>query len=357
MEAYIRNELSVSSDLTLDEAATHSVKLLQWLLDVEDQMQETQLELCYADIECMFKAMLYLFECHTRHGDELVDAVLQQCNDSAPARSFYANSETDRAQCIQALCVRIVNGTREGHKWAPILHHMHKAYADVQPGWSSIKELNWPLALEESNKRNQTLDVANMDLNMDVLRMRALVRRIFRLPSVQQMQTALERGMQQLDTELWLQLFREPKQSIVYTRCRLLRQLVCDLLAEGVTNANPATASFMHNIYSFVAEGNTTNVARLLRSLMHVRFASGLSSYLLAYWTQQLPYLQLDDDMQLAEEAPVLPAVPLEEMLYLTHLLLSPKSPCRAQFYGALRSLPMLQRLRDLLNKVAYGYS
>ncbi|KAH8290088.1 hypothetical protein KR044_013113 [Drosophila immigrans] len=355
MEVYIRNELSVSSDLTLEQAATQSVKLLQWLLDIQEQMQqqqETQLELCYADIECMFKACLYLFECHSRHGDELVEAVLQQFNYAqAAVRRFYEQSEADRTQCIKELCVGIVNGTCNGHQWAPMLQQMHKACAEVQPAWSCIKELDWSAMMLE--KKNETLDVASVEFNTDVLHMRTFVRRIFQLPNLEQIKTALERGMQQLDTELWLQLFREPKESILYTRCQLLRQLICDLLAEGLATA--ATACFMHNIYSFVADGNSSSVARLLRCLMHVRFASALGSYLVAYWTQQLPHL-LVDELQLLDEAPVV-RVPLEEMLFLTHLLLSPKSPCRAQFFGALRPLPLLPRLLHILNKVAYVYS
>lgn len=360
MDAYIRNELSVDSDLTLDQAATHSAKLIAWLLDCQDQMQLGQpkyLELTHTDIECMFKATLYLHECHARHGDELVEAVLLQCPQAhAAIRGYYDKCETDREQCIKELCINIVNGTHNGHAHAPLLYHMHKTYAEVQPAWGIIKDLDWSAMAQK--KANSTLDAATaaaaVEMNVNVLQMRQLVRRIFRLATVDDIKIALKRAMRLISCELWLQLFREPKESILYTRCYVLRQMICDMLAEGT--ACPASACFVQNIYHFVANGSSSsNVSRLFCWLMHARFAGALGSYLFGYWQQQLPHLRLDD-VQCTGDAPMA-ALPLDEMLYLTHLLLTTKSPCRSQFYGELQALPQLGRLRELLNKVAYVYS
>lgn len=381
MDAYIRNELSISSDLTLDQAATHAVKLLTWLLDCQDEMQhkdqlkeqQLQLQLTHTDIECMFKATLYLHECHARHGDELVAAVLQQCSSAqASIRRFYDNRERDGGmQCIRELCASIVRGTQHGQTHAPLLYQMHKAYAEVQPSWGIIKELDWSAIVARKDRRNDTLDVATAaaageQLNTEVQQMRHLVRRIFRLANLEEIRTALERAMQLVGCELWLQLFREPKESLLYTRCYILRQMICDMLttAEGSSSSSSSSgAAFVHNIYKFVADetgagAGAGNVSRLLRMLMHVRLAAALSNYMRCYWQQFVPHLQMDDDMQLDAEAPLAP-VPLEEMLYLSHLLLTPKSPCRSQFYEELRQLPLAlhKRLLEVLNKVAYVYS
>ncbi|KAH8396313.1 hypothetical protein KR222_008109 [Zaprionus bogoriensis] len=378
MDAYIRNELSISSDLTLDQAATHSAKLLTWLLDCQDEMQQQQqrhqkqllkeseqLQLSYTDIECMFKATLYLCECHARHGDELVEAVLLQCSSAQEAmRRFYESCERDRTQCIRELCAHIVHGTRNGHTHAALLYQLHKCCADLQPGWSIIKELDWSQLVEHTAERrpNDTLDVATAaavgEYSADALQMRTLVRRIFRLASKADMQTALERAMRHLSSELWLQLFREPRESLLYARCAILRQMICDTLAAGGCTASAsASAGFVHRLYAFVADdARSLNVSRLLRLLMHVRLAAALGSYMRGYWAQQLPRLQLAELQLTAAEQALLP---LEEMLYLTHLLLTPKSPCRAQLYEELRKLPpaLLQRLLELLNKVAFVYS
>lgn len=385
MDAYIRNELSISSDLTLDEAATHSVKLLTWLLDCQDEMQQEactrqdqereqqlQLQLTYTDIECMFKATLYLYECHARHGDELVDAVLQQCSSAqASIRRFYENCERDGGvQCIRELCASIVAGTRHGQTHAPLLYQMHKAYADVQPSWGIIKELDWSAIVAQRDRSNDTLDVATAaaageQLNTEVQQMRHLVRRIFRLANLEEIRTALERAMQLVGCELWLHLFREPKEGLLYTRCYILRQMICDMLTAGGSSSSSSgatsSAGFVHNIYKFVADetgAGAGNVSRFLRMLMHVRLAAALSNYVRCYWQQFVPHLQVDDDMQLDAEAPLAP-VPLEQMLYLSHLLLTSKSPCRTQFYEELRQLPLAlnKRLLEVLNKVAYVYS
>lgn len=364
MEVFIRNELSVSSDLTLEQATQHSAKLLSWLLDCQEQMQlihqHNQLELNYTDIECMFKATLYLNECHARYGHELVEAVLEQFNNAqASIRRFYESCEGEESkggeQCIKDLCGLIINGTRNGHTMVPLLFKMHKAYAEVQPAWGIIKYLNWSKIVED-NKANDTLDVARTaELNIDGLQMQSLVRRIFRLANVDDMKIALKRAMNCINFELWLQLFREPKDSILYTRCYVLRQMICDMLQEGITSSS--SSSFVHHIYNFVTTGNSSscNISRLLRSLLHVRFANALGSYFVAYWTQQLPHLQLDD-LQFSEEAPIVD-LPLDEILYLTHLLLTPKSPCRSQFYAELKTLPLFNRMLEILNKVAYVYS
>lgn len=370
MDAYIRNELSINSDLTLDQATTHSAKLLAWLLDCQDEMHmhrqnvhDKQLQFTYMDIECMFKATLYLYECHARYGDELVDAVLLQCNSAQTAiRRFYENSERDRAQCIRELCANIVNGTRNGHTHASLLYQMHKVYAELQPCWSIIKELDWSTIVAQK-ETNDTFDMATAaaagELNTEVQQMRTLVRRIFRLTNIEEIRTALERAMQLVGCELWLQLFREPKDSLLYTRCYILRQMICDMLAAGCSATSAAVAGFIHNIYNFVAgeTDRSSNVSRLLRMLMHVRLAAAMVSYLRHYWAQYLPYLETDD-IQLNADAP-LARLPLEEMLYLTHLLLTPKSPCRCQFYEELRRLPppLHKLLLETLNKVAYVYS
>lgn len=376
MDAYIRNELSISSDLTLDQAATHAVKLLTWLLDCQDEMQheacntrqdqQLQLQLTHTDIECMFKATLYLHECHARHGDELVAAVLQQCSSAqASIRRFYDNCERDGGmQCIRELCASIVSGTQHGQTHAPLLYQMHKAYAEVQPSWGIIKELDWSAIVARKDRGNDTLDVATAaaageQLNTEAQQMRHLVRRIFRLANLEEIRTALERAMQLVGCELWLQLFREPKESLLYTRCYILRQMICDMLTTA--DGSSSGAAFVHNIYKFVAEesgAGAGNVSRLLRMLMHVRLAAALCSYMRCYWQQFVPHLQVDDDMQLDAEAPLAP-LPLEEMLYLSHLLLTVKSPCRSQFYEELRQLPLAlhKRLLEVLNKVAYVYS
>lgn len=358
----MRNELTVDSELTLDQAVHHSTKLIVWLLDCLEQMQVEQpkhLELSHTDIECMFKATLYLFECHAQYGDKLVEAVLLQCIQAhAIIRRFYNNLEADRTQCIQELCANIINGTRNGHTHAPLLYQMHKAYAELQPAWSTIKDMDWS-AMARNRANNTTLNAAtaatSIGLNVHTLQMRQLVRRICRLTTMQDIKIALARSMQLIRScDLWLQLFREPKESLLYTRCYMLRQMICDMLNEGKT-ACSASVCFVHHIYEFVASGNCSNLSRLYCWLMHARFATAVGSYLHDYWQQQqvLQLLQQDDIPCSTME------LPLDEMIYLTHLLLKPKSPCRSQFYAKLKSLPspVLAQLMDLLNKVAYVYS
>ncbi|EDV91741.1 uncharacterized protein LOC6566323 [Drosophila grimshawi] len=362
MDAYIRNELSVDGNLTLEQAAMHSAKLIAWLLDCQDQMmgqkeERDQLVLNYLDVECMFKATLYLHECYAQLGDQLVKAVLLQSTQAhAVIRRYY---DMDRRQCIRAMCANIINGTLNGHTLAPLLYKMHKAYAQLQPAWDIIKDLDWSELSRDKEEEYSRLNVAAMELNIDVLQMHQLVRRIFRLATVEHIKIALKRAMTLISSDLWLHLFRESKESILYTRCYLLRHMICDMLIEvQVEMEDTACSSFVQNIYQFVVFANSgSNLSRLFCWLRHVRFASALGSYFHAYWLQQLPHLQVDD-IQCAPEAPLV-SLPLDEILYLTHLLLAPKSPCRSRFYQQLQTLPAphLNRLMQLLNKVAYVYS
>ncbi|XP_034124743.1 uncharacterized protein LOC117581538 [Drosophila guanche] len=343
MDAFIRKELIINAGTSLENVAPHCIKLLAWLLDcqVEIQTQQKLLKLTPNLIESMMKATMYLFECHERFGE----ALAERCN----SHSFYASSSTlaERKQSIKELCAGIVK-TRKGEAHAALLHMMHKPFADVQPAWNVIRELDWA-----AMRQPAAFDPSQM-LSTDLLQMRRLVKRICRLSTLQKMETALHRALELVGFSVWLCLFREPRHSNIHADCHLLRHMICDMLAEGT---GPCYR-FLHNMYLFVA--NPANESRFWACLDHARLPGSLIAYLIGYWNIHMPYLD-QDDMQITADAPptvsVCPPLPLVEVTFLTHLLLTTRSPCREQFYLQLRPLAMTSQLMELLNKVAFVYS
>ncbi|XP_001355685.2 uncharacterized protein [Drosophila pseudoobscura] len=345
MDAFIRKELILNAGTSLENVAPHCIKLLDWLLDcqVEIQLQQKLLKLTPNLIESMMKATMYLFECHDRFGE----ALAERCN----SHSFYAtcSSLAERKQSIKELCAGIVS-TRKGEAHAALLHLMHKPFADVQPAWSVIRELDWAALRQPA-----AFDPAQM-ISTDLLQMRRLVKRICRLSTLQKMETALHRALKLVGFSVWLCLFREPRHSNIHSDCHLLRHMICDMLAESQPAA--PCCDFLHNMYLFLE--NPSNEPRFWACLDHARLSGSLIAYLIGYWNRHMPYLD-QDDMQITADAPptvtVCPALPLDEVTFLTHLLLTPRSPCREQFHLQLRSHSMASQLMELLNKVAFVYS
>ncbi|KAH8338015.1 hypothetical protein KR059_002865 [Drosophila kikkawai] len=340
MDLFIRKELVLASGTQLEDVVPHCLKLLAWLRACQEEMlsQHRRLRLSQSLVESMVKATLYLFECHDRFGE----ALAERCD----SHGFFGDK---RQECIRELCAGIVN-TRRGEEHAPLLHLMHKALAEIQPAWSVIRDLDWT-----QMRHSEALTSEDM-VSVDLQQMRRLVKRIGRLASLQDMETALQRSLQLVGFQVWLHLFREPRESGIHLDCHLLRHMICDTLTEGTSSA---CASFLHNIFTFVAL--PANEMRFWACLEHGRLASSLIAYLIGYWSRQLPYLDLEE-MQLTPEAPVLQTaqLPVNEATYVTHLMLAPCSPCRQQFRQQLR--PLLPtaaggQLLQLLNKVAYVYS
>ncbi|KAH8245337.1 hypothetical protein KR032_009099 [Drosophila birchii] len=339
MDSYIRKDLILTSSTGLEDVVPHCLKLLAWLRACQEEMlsQHRRLRLSQSLVESMVKATLYLFECQDRFGG----ALTERCD----LHGFFGDS---RQEFIRELCADIVN-TRRGEEHAPLLHLMHKALAEIQPAWSVVRDLDWT-----QMRHLEALTGADL-VNPDLLQMRRLVKRIGRLASLQDMETALQRSLQLMGFHVWLHLFREPRESAIHLECHLLRNMICDTLTEGTSSA---CASFLHNIFTFVAL--PANEMRFWACLEHGRLAGSLIAFLIGYWSRQLPYLDLED-MQLTPEAPALHTVqlPVNEATYVTHLMLASCSPCRQQFRQQLRPLlPTVAggQLLQLLNKVAYVY-
>ncbi|XP_017013823.2 uncharacterized protein [Drosophila takahashii] len=345
MDLFIRKELILAKETGLEDVAPQCLKLLTWLQGCQEEMrsQQRHLRLSQSLIESLLKAYLYLFECYDRFGESLAD----RCDSSG----FFAgcSAPEDRRQCIRELCTSIVR-TRKGEAHAPLLHLMHRTLAEIQPAWSVIRDLDW-------SELRQTESLCCSDLiSPDLQQMRRLVKRLGRLSSRQHMETALQRAMQLVGFPVWLHLFRESRESEIHSDCHLVRHMICDTLTEGGT---PACSGFLHNIYLFVAQ--PAQEMRFCACLEHVRLAGSLSSYLTGHWSRQLPYLDLDE-MQLSAEVPVMaiPELPLNEAIFVTHLMLTTGSPARRQFAQQLRTqLPaqLFAQLLELLNKVAYVFS
>lgn len=344
MDLFIRKELILASGTGLEDVVPHCLKLLAWLRTCQEEMQSQhrRLRLSQSLVESMVKATLYLFECHDRFGE----ALAERCD----SHGFFASSSTsdERRQCIREMCTSIVN-TRRGEEHAPLLHLMHKTLVEIQPAWSVIRDLDWTQMRHSEALTSEDL------VSADLQQMRRLVKRIGRLPSLKDMETALQRSLQLMGFQVWLHLFREPRESAIHLDCHLLRHMICDTLAEGTSTA---CSSFLHNIFTFVSL--PANEMRFWACLEHGRLAGSLITYLIGYWSRHLPYLDLEE-MQLTPEAPAIQSqLPVNEATYVTHLMLAPCSPCRQQFHQQLR--PLLPtaaggQLLQLLNKVAYVYS
>eukprot|EP00099_Drosophila_melanogaster_P017146 NP_573060.1 uncharacterized protein Dmel_CG8191 [Drosophila melanogaster] len=345
MDLFIRKELSLSTSSVLEDVAPHCLKLLTWLHDCQEEMhsEHRHLRLSQSVVESLLKAHLYLFECYDRFGQSLAE----RCD----CRGFFASCSAlvDRRKCIRELCTTIVN-TRKGETHAPLLHLSHRTLAEIQPAWSEIGDLDWS-AIRQSDALSSS-DFINPDLQQ----MRRLVKRIGRLSSLEDMQTAIKRSMELIEYQVWLQLFREPKDSEIHKDCYLMRHMICDTLSEG---GSTACTGFLHNIFLFVSQ--SANEMRFWASMEHVRLAGSLIAYLIDHWNRHLPYLDLDE-MQLTADAPVtaVSQLPVNEATYITYLMLATGSICRRQFAQQLRAqLPpnSWTHLLELLNKVAFVFT
>ncbi|XP_017050865.1 uncharacterized protein LOC108094665 [Drosophila ficusphila] len=345
MDLFIRKELTLSSGTQLEDVTPHCQKLLTWLQSFQEEFrsEHRHLRLNPSLIESLLKAHLYLFECYERFGDSLAD----RCD----SHGFFAgiSSMEERRQYIRELCTNIVN-TKRGEEHAPLLHLMHRTFAEVQTVWSVIRDLDW-----SEIRQSEALACSDL-INPDLQQMRRLVKRICRLSSLQQIETAVQRSMELISFVVWIYLFREPRDSSIHSDCHLVRNLICDTLTEGRTSA---CSGFLHNIYRFVSEPG--NEVRFWACLEHVRLAGSLISYLIGSWSCHLPFFDVEE-MQMNAEAPELgiAQLPVDKATYVTHLMLAVRSPCRQQFSQQLRTLlptNSLACLLDLLNKVAFVFS
>ncbi|XP_017074476.1 uncharacterized protein LOC108110093 [Drosophila eugracilis] len=343
MDLFIRKELTVlGSGTELENVVSHCIKLLTWLRACQEEIrsQHCHLELNQTVVESLLKAHIYLFECYDRFGESLAD----RCD----SNSFFegCSSAEDRKQCIRELCRNIVN-TRKGEAHAPILYLLHRTFAEIQPAWSVIRDLDW-----SEIRKSDTLNGSDL-INPDLHQMRRLVKRICRLSSFQHMQIALKRSLVLVGFQVWLNLFQELRESEIHSDCHLVRHMICDILTEGET---PTSSAFLHNIYLFVSQ--SANKVRFWACLEHVRLPGSLIAYLTGHWSRYLPYIDLDE-MQMTAEAPIA-QVPLNEAIYVTHLMLVTGSPCRREFSHQLRTLLSAKSwalLLELLNKVAFVFS
>ncbi|XP_016986601.1 uncharacterized protein LOC108049794 [Drosophila rhopaloa] len=345
MDLFIRKELTLTSSTGLEDVAPKCLKLLTWLRSCQEEMrsEHRHLPLSQSLTESLLKAYLYLFECYDRFGEPLAD----RCD----SYGFFAGSSTpeERRQCIRELCTAIVN-TKKGEAHAPLLHLMHRTFAEIQPAWSVIRDLDW-----SEIRRSEALASGDF-VSPELQQMRRLVKRIGRLSSLQHMEIALQRALRLVGFQVWLHLFRESRDSDIHFDCHLLRHMICDTLTEG---GSPACSGFLHNIYLFVSK--PPNEVRFWACLEHVRLAGSLIAYLIGQWSRNLPYMNLDE-MQMSADAPALGAaqLPVDEATYVTHLMLATQSPCRRQFAHQLRALLSANtwaQLLKLLNKVAYVFS
>ncbi|XP_016962978.1 uncharacterized protein LOC108033225 [Drosophila biarmipes] len=345
MDLFIRKELVLAKETGLEDVAPLCLKLLAWLRGCQEEMhsEHRHLQLSQSLVESLLKAHLYLFECYDRFGESLAD----RCD----ASGFFAGCSglEARRQCIRELCTAIVN-TKRGEVHAPLLYLMHRTFSEIQPAWSVIRDLDW-----SEIRQSEALSCSDF-INPDLQQMRRLVRRIGRLSSLRDMETALRRSMELVGFQVWLHLFQESRDSEIHSECHLIRHMICDTVTEG---GSPACSGFLHNIYLFVLQ--PANKLRFWAGLEHVRLASSLIAYLISHWSRHLPYLDLDD-MQLTAEAPAMTGaqLPLNEVTYVTHLMLDPDCPSRRQFAQQLRNLLSAQsfaQLLELLNKVAFVFS
>ncbi|XP_043657738.1 uncharacterized protein LOC122622975 [Drosophila teissieri] len=345
MDLFIRKELTLSTSTVLEDVEPHCFKLLTWLHACKEEMhsEHRHLRLNQSVVESLLKAHLYLFECYDRFGESLAE----RCD----SRGFFAGCATleDRRKCIRELCTTIVN-TRKGEAHAPMLYLSHRTFAEIQPAWSGISDLEW------SEIRESDALSSSDFINPDVQQMRRLVKRIGRLSSVEDMQTALKRSMELIGYQVWLQLFRESKDSDIHNDCKLMRNMICDTLTEG---GSTACTGFLHNIFLFVSQ--PANEMRFWASMEHARLAGSLIAYLIDHWNRHLPYLDMDE-MQLTSDAPItaVAELPVNEATYITHLMLATGSICRRHFAQQLRAqLPanLWTHLLELLNKVAFVFS
>ncbi|XP_030378710.1 uncharacterized protein LOC115627227 [Scaptodrosophila lebanonensis] len=350
MDAFIR-ELSLSPSTSIDQVAPHCAKLLSWLQECHQQMETHKdvLKLSYRDIESMLKAALYVFECHKLLGDKLVGAVeelIQQIHADSHkiVLRFCDTFLSSREQVIQQLCYRIL-GTVDGHTHAPMLHYMHKAFADVQPEWKIISTLDW----KQPENETEPLTLA---LQRQYTLMHRFVNRIFSLPTLVEIEVALHRAMACMGFGTWLQMFRESTKSVLYNRCCVLRHMICDILDKGT---EPLCSTFVHNIYLYVADGTEMELQKFWNGLYSDRFASSLTRFFYNYWSRHLEHVDLNE-LKLTN-GKTKPVLPLDQVLYVTHLMLDSSSPCRNQFYGELRTLKQSIDLHYLLNKVAFVYT
>ncbi|KAH8295908.1 hypothetical protein KR018_000290 [Drosophila ironensis] len=340
MDVFIRKELALTTSTSMEDVAPHCQKLIAWLASCQEEMhsQRRRLRITQAQMESLLKAMVYLFECHDRFGAPLAEIC------SAP--EFFA---TDRRQCIRKLCADIVN-TRRGELQAPLLHLMHKHLAEIQPAWGVVRELDW-----SEVRQSEAVQVADL-VQPDLQQMRRLVQRIGRLATEKDMQTALLRAMELIDFKVWLHLFRESRESSVFSDCHLLRHMICDILS--AEEPSPACSSFLHHIYAFLLPPG--NELRFWTSLEHGRLAGSLIACLTKYWRRYLPHLDLDE-MEMSAEATAIDArLPLDEACYVSHLMVATESPCRQKFHQHLVTVlpPAIARqMMQLLSKVAFVYS
>ncbi|KAH8420194.1 hypothetical protein KR009_007081 [Drosophila setifemur] len=345
MDAFIRKELTLTQSTGLEDVAPHCQKLLVWLRSCQEEMQSQnrRLRLTQSLIESQLKALLYLFECYDRFGEALAD----RCD----SHGFFASCSTleDRRQCIRKMCTGIVN-TRRGELYAPLLHLMQKPLTEIQPAWAVIRDLDW------SEIRQSEALVCGNYVQPEVQQMRRLVKRIARLTTQQDMERALRRAMELIGFQVWIYLFQEPRESSLHLDCHLLRNMICDILVEA--DSPPASSQFLHCIYEFVLR--PANEARFWASLEHGRLAGSLIGFLTAYWKHHLPHLDLEE-MEINTNAPAINTIlPIDEATFVTHLMISTRSPCRQQFHRQLLTvLPpaVSSQMMQLLSKVAYVYS
>ncbi|XP_017113371.1 uncharacterized protein LOC108136573 [Drosophila elegans] len=347
MDLFISKELTLSSSTGLEDVAPHCLKLLTWLCSCQEEMrsEHRHLRLSQSLIESLLKAHLYLFECYDRFGEPLAE----RCD----SHGFFAASSTpeERRQCIRELCTSIVN-TKKGETHAVVLHLMHRTFAEIQPAWSVIQDLDW-----SEIRRSDALTSSDF-ISLELQHMRRLVKRIGRLSSLQHMEIALQRALKLVGFQVWLHLFRESRDSDIHSDCHLLRHMICDTLMEA-RSPSSACAGFLHNIYLFVSQPGSE--VRFWACLEHKRLAGSLSAYLSGHWSRNLPFLNLDE-MQMSADAPAMDAsqLPLNEAIYVTHLMVATHSPCRLQFVQQLRTIlspSSWTQLLQLLNKVAFVFS
>ncbi|XP_068158931.1 uncharacterized protein [Drosophila tropicalis] len=347
MHVFIREQLTLNVNTTLDEVVPHCIKLQAWLMEYQDEVQsQTQLQLSQPLVECLVKAHLYLYECQDRFGKTLTD----RCDAGQRFWSRCSKLE-DRQERIRELCSSIVN-TQNGHEYAAQLYVNYKSLGDIQAGWSIIKELDW----SQMRASESHLVAPAVEINTHLKQMRCLVRRICRLASTADIEIALQRSMRLIKFDVWLHLFREPRHSSIYSQCYILRHMICDWLLQG-GEEDGHCSSFVHNIFEFVMK--PSNEKRFWLCLDNRRLADSLFAYITGYWKRHLPSIDMDN-MQLSQSSITNMTLPLDEVLYLTHLMFAPKSPSRQQIYMQLRSTLIsctFLRLKELLNKVAFVYN
>ncbi|XP_033150326.1 uncharacterized protein LOC108605167 [Drosophila busckii] len=329
MDYYLRNNLNDQSVLQLEEAAKHNARLLPWLLQLLDQMQDQKyLELSASNVECMFKVAIYIAECHARHGEALTESMLLLVQHGhASIRSYYDQLERNRQQCLDHLCSSIMNSTCNGHQHICLLYQLRKLWSSKQ---DEGEKLDWSLL---SNPRKSE-DSLQLTIELETQQMRQLVSRLYRLSTEDELRLALNRALELLPFQLWMELWREPVGSLMYERCLVLRHMICDMLEESTATSQ----RFVQAITAYLTEeSSSSNVYRFYRCMSQPRFVQALCSYCHVYWQCETS--------------------PAQHMIYLTHLLLASKSPCRVQLFNKLRQLKNLPDILALLSKMAFIYN